>query len=80
MLASALYNLAIGYERQWRFEEAEALLGRSLNIRLNAYGPNNPAVEEAREALSLAQDTVRQITHKRAQYKRVSAPEAGQAR
>jgi hypothetical protein len=39
------------YARQERFADAEPLLIRSLRIRRRQYGPESPAVEEARNAL-----------------------------
>ena len=52
LLSAALFNLSALYARQERYEEAEALLKRSLSIRLKSYGASHPAVEEVQNALS----------------------------
>jgi hypothetical protein len=52
---TALYNLGVLYAQEGRFGEAEPLLTRSLEVQLSQYGPNHPAVEGARKALSRLQ-------------------------
>jgi tetratricopeptide (TPR) repeat protein len=51
-LSGALFNLSALYERQERYDEAKALLGRALRLRLKSYGVSHPAVEEVQNALS----------------------------
>jgi tetratricopeptide (TPR) repeat protein len=59
ILASALYNLGVLYGNQKRFDEAEPLLKRCLDMRLRQYGLGHPQVEGSRKALSLLQSMCR---------------------
>jgi tetratricopeptide (TPR) repeat protein len=43
-LASALNNLAVLYEEQGRYEDAESLKKRALTIGEKAWGPDHPVV------------------------------------